>query len=93
MREGQIIGRANMGAGSYGTPAPTHVTRCVNSKNPHGHNKECPCGWWTREQREAQFPRSRHDWSDPDAQGEADREREREAREAEMDRQRGSVGD
>lgn len=33
------------GAGLYGGVAPSHVTKCVNSRNPHGHNPECPCGW------------------------------------------------
>lgn len=33
------------GAGLYGGPSSSHVTACVNSKNPHGHNPACPCGW------------------------------------------------
>lgn len=33
------------GAGYYGAPAPSHVTRCVHSRNPFGHNPECNCGW------------------------------------------------
>lgn len=33
------------GAGYYGAPAPSHVTRCVNSNNPFGHSPFCPCGW------------------------------------------------
>ena len=59
------------GAGLYGGPAKSHVTTCVNSKNPHGHNPACPCGW--ARERPSQtvpyaeqpivpgFPRSRHD--------------------------------
>lgn len=52
------------GAGLYGAPAPTHVTKCVNSRNPFGHNKECPCGWWPpiSEELEPVYPESR--WPD-----------------------------
>lgn len=96
MSDGNVVGPASRGAGVYGTPAPSHVTRCVNSRNPHGHNRECPCGWWAREQAGSVygepvtvFPPSRHRWWDPDAEGEASRERDRVHREAEMDRQNG----
>lgn len=40
-----LIRNEFVGAGLYGGPAPSHVTRCVNSRNPYGHNRECPCGW------------------------------------------------
>lgn len=33
----------HVGAGYYGAPAPSHVTRCVNSNNPFGHSDSCPC--------------------------------------------------
>lgn len=45
MREAHLAGKVNKGAGYYGAPAPTHVTRCVNSNNAAGHNPACPCGW------------------------------------------------
>lgn len=63
MREGTF---GNVGAGLYGAPAPTHVTACVNSKNPHGHNPECKCGWAKKRAsqsvpyQEPEFPASRH---------------------------------
>ena len=47
-REVPPVGSAVKGAGIYGVPAPTHVTRCPHSHNPHGHNRECVCGWWGR---------------------------------------------
>lgn len=40
---------ASRGAGLYGRPSKSHVTACVNSKNPHGHNRACPCGWAAEE--------------------------------------------
>ncbi len=54
MRDAHLAGTVNKGAGVYGYPAPTHVTRCVNSKNPYGHNRECPCGWYERQVRDSQ---------------------------------------
>lgn len=32
------------GAGYYGAPAPSHVTRCHHSNNGIGHSDQCPCG-------------------------------------------------
>ena len=64
MRDGTF---GKVGAGLYGAPAPTHVTACVNSKNPHGHNQECKCGWAKKRAsqsvpyQEPDYPPSRHD--------------------------------
>ncbi len=44
----RVVTQENKGAGIYGYPAPTHVTRCSNSNNPFGHSEECPCGWARR---------------------------------------------
>ena len=60
MREGTF---GNMGAGLYGAPAPTHVTSCVNSNNPHGHSDQCPCRVRASQQvpyEEPTYPPSRH---------------------------------
>ena len=35
-------GNRGAGVNRFGS---SHVTRCVHSKNPHGHNPECKCGW------------------------------------------------
>lgn len=43
MRDAPIAGLVNKGAGIYGYPAPSHVTKCVNSNNPYGHSPSCPC--------------------------------------------------
>lgn len=45
----------NRGAGVVGSGG-SHVTACVNSRNPHGHNRECPCGWWLRERASQVVP-------------------------------------
>ena len=61
MREGTF---GNVGAGLYGVPAPTHVTSCVNSHNPHGHSDACPCRARASQQvpyAEPTYPPSRHD--------------------------------
>lgn len=44
------------GAGFYGGPPHSHVTTCVNSRNPHGHNPECRCGWKARERASQTVP-------------------------------------
>lgn len=49
MRDPVIATVNHHGAGFYGYPAPTHVTRCVNSRNSAGHSAECPC--WRRADR------------------------------------------
>ena len=49
-REVPPVGSATQGAGIYGYPAPSHVTRCPNSNNSFGHHKECVCGWYRASQ-------------------------------------------
>lgn len=46
MRESTLGG--TMGDNLYGASPRSHVTECVHSKNPHGHNPECSCGWFAR---------------------------------------------
>ena len=43
MRDAHLAGAVNKGAGIYGVPAPTHVTTCRHSHNPHGHSAVCRC--------------------------------------------------
>lgn len=46
MRESTLGG--TMGDNLYGASPRSHVTECVHSKNPYGHNPECSCGWFAR---------------------------------------------
>ncbi|GAA1329008.1 hypothetical protein ACFSWE_16575 [Leucobacter albus] len=43
MSEHRIGG--TMGDNIYGAQPASHVTKCVHSRNPYGHNPECVCGW------------------------------------------------
>lgn len=52
MQPGKLYGVNPRGAGYYGGDGPTHKTSCPNSNNPHGHSRDCACGWWAREQAE-----------------------------------------
>lgn len=50
IREVPPIGSVLKGAGVYGVPAPSHVTRCPHSNNAFGHNRDCSCGWYRASQ-------------------------------------------
>lgn len=83
MRDAPIAGMVNKGAGIYGVPAPTHVTRCPNSNNAFGHHRDCSCGWYRASQsvpydEEAEFPESpyRDPWDEADYLHDMEKERE-----------------